>query len=131
VRLSIVSTLGIVDPIEWKMPPVSIPSAKVRAPAPPPQLFMSTVAKCSPRRSRPARTRQLGIEDQAACASSRKRSEASIILAKALATACWVASVPEIEAMLVAAGGSALLTVPSSETISTTRWAAPTDQGRS
>ena len=76
MRLSIVSTFGIVEAIEWKMPPVSMPSANVRAPAPPPELFMSGDVKGMPRRSRPAKTITFGIDDQAACASSRNSSEA-------------------------------------------------------
>ena len=110
---------------------MSIPSVNVRAPPPPPQQSMKTCANGSPWRSSPAMTGQLIPGDQHACASVPSSSEAMSIFAKALATTSCVESVVMIDAMLTPAGLSALLSVPSSETISMIRRPASTAQGRS
>ena len=113
------------------MPPLSIPSWKVRAP-PPPQK-KSVIAPTEGSASGLGAIRNVPSHPgvQLACASSRYFSEQSIILANAWATTSWVDNVAIVEPKLVPAGLTALLRVPSSETMWTIRRRPAIDHGRS
>ena len=123
--------MDIREPIEWKIPPLSIPSAKVRAPPPPANASVTAPIHASPcglaaMKSPPPKP---GL--QFACASPRWRADASSIFENACETTSCVESVPITEAMLTAAGSLALLSVPGSEMISMTFRSAPIAHGRS
>ena len=92
-----VSALAICEAIEWKIPPLSIPSVNVRAPPPPPKKsVMRADERLAGRFGRDDRAvdagRPVGLRLVAGSAPRQ-----SIIFAKALATTSCVESVAIIE----------------------------------